>query len=155
MFRTGLEHMNISEKVTIPIMPGFFYKNQRLGRTPPNREIFPLSDGHQALCPVKTHASYLSLSGPCRGPLFLNSQTKVPLHKSSISMILCEVIEEAFPNWMPRAQEVRKFATSLAWKRWLISRRNIKRAFWRSSSIFIDRYLSGKVSQNCVALNTC
>ena len=155
MYRTGLDNVNISEKVTIPIMPGFLYKNQRLGRTPPNIEIVPLSDGPRALCPVENLASYLSLSGPCRGPLFLNSQTKVPLHKSTISKILCEVIEEASPNCMPRAHEVRKFATSLAWTRGLSPEEITKRAFWRSSSIFIDRYLSSKVSQNCVALNTC
>ena len=36
MNRTGLEHVTIFEKFTIPIMPGFLYKNYRLGRTSPN-----------------------------------------------------------------------------------------------------------------------
>ena len=118
-------------------------------------EIVPLLGGTPALCPVRSLACYLSFSEESRGPLFLNSKTGKPLHKCSISKILCDLIEEASPNCLPRAHEVRKYATSLAWTRGLSPDEITKRAFWRSSSIFIERYLCVNGGSNCVALNTC
>ena len=154
MYRTGLELINIFEPIFIPVMPGFLYKNQRLGRNPPNIQIVPFLGGPPELCPVRALASYVSLSSNSRGPLFLNSKTNLPLHKSTVSKILCDVIEEACPNCLPRAHEIRKFATSIAWSRGLPPEEITKRAFWRLSSIFIERYLCGKDVSNCVALNT-
>ena len=130
------------------------YKNQRQGRCPPNIEIIPLN-GNESLCPVRNLAAYIELSCVEEGRLFLNSKSKRPLHKSTLSKVLCDLIEEADPNSMPQTHDTRRVSTSMAWARGLEPEEIAKRAFWRSSSIFIDRYLSKLRQLNCVALNTC
>ena len=153
--RNGLELMNSLEEVILPVRPGFLFKNQRHGRTPPNIRIVPLAANSTVLCPVKNLFSYLSLSRITKGPLFRNSNSGKPLLKSSVSKLLCEVIEEADPGKFPKAHDLRRVATSLAWTRGLDPSEIAQRAFWRSSSIFIDRYLSSKSNVVGVALNTC
>ena len=153
--RNGLELMNSLEEVLLPVRPGFLFKNQRHGRTPPNIRIVPLAANSTVLCPVKNLFSYLSLSRITKGPLFRNSKSGKPLLKSSVSKLLCEVIEEADPGKFPKAHDLRRVATSLAWTRGLDPAEIAQRAFWRSSSIFIDRYLSSKTNVVGVALNTC
>ena len=147
--------MDPISSIRIPVAPGFLYKNQREGRTPPPIEIVPLGLNEASLCPVKNLATYLRMSVQDRGPLFLNSKSGRPLHKSSISKLICQVIEEADPGKMPQVHDVRRISTSIAWSRGLDPAEIAKRAFWRSSSIFIYRYLSSRSALECVALNTC
>ena len=145
---------NISENsLQIPIKPGFLFKNQRLGRNPPNIVVASLTDGNNQWCPVKTLETYLRRSGRSRGPLFCNSKTNNPLKASTISHLLCSLINEADPGCFPKAHDVRKAATSLAWTRGLRMDEITKRAFWTSSNVFIDRYLHPRAGQG-VALNT-
>ena len=86
-FRIGSYHLciaiyafNALNIFAIPIMPGFLYKNQRLGRASPNVEIVLIFGGPPALCPVCSLA-FLSFSKESRGPLFLNLKSGKPLHK--------------------------------------------------------------------------
>ena len=139
----------------IPVKPGFLFKNQRQGRCPPGVEIYPLLEGPSSLCPVLALQRYLSVSTPTRGALFCHSKTQAPLRSSSISKLLCGLIEEANPGCFPKAHDVRKLATSLAWCRGLDTSEITKRAFWKSSSTFIERYLSKVNNISGVALNTC
>ena len=155
MVRTGLELVHTFNKISIAVRPGFLYKNQRLGRAPNNIVIVPLDQGPPALCPVRSLASYLSLSSPKRGALFCNTKTEKPLTRASISKLLCSIIEEADPNKFPKSHDIRKVAASIAWTRGLNPEEITKRVFWRSSSVFIDRYLSSKKCHVGVALNTC
>ena len=135
-------------------MPGFLFKNQRLNRSPPNIEIVPLETGPIELCPVNNLATYLKGSPPTRGKLFVNSRTNKPLHSSSISKLLCELINEADPGLIPQAHDVRRIATSIAWTRGLDPLEITKRTFWSSSNVFIERYLSARNKIVGVALNT-
>ena len=96
-------------------MPEFLYKNQRLGRNPPNIQIVAFL-GPPELCPGRALASYVSLSSISGGSLFVNSKTNLPLPKSTCK-ILCDVIQEACPNCVSRAHEIKKFAISLVWSR--------------------------------------
>ena len=89
--RNGIGHINRESRVRLPVAPGFLFKNQRQGRNPPAIEIAPLGGDSHELCPVNTLARYLDLTKEKRGPLFLNSKTGKPLHKSTISKLLCEV----------------------------------------------------------------
>ena len=152
--RNGLKKVDSSKKVRLPVKPGFLFKNQRMGRTPPPIELAPLGEGNSELCPVSTLRKYLEVTKLKTGPLFLNSKSGRPLLKSTLSKLICELIEEADPGSLPQAHDLRRTATSLAWARGLDPEEIAKRAFWRSSSIFIERYLSCRVSNKCVALNT-
>ena len=152
--RTGIGTIDPNSPVRLAVAPGFLFKNQREGRTPPPIKIVPLGVTDSSLCPVANLASYLSMSLKERGPLFLNSKTGSPLHKSTISRLICEVIEEGDLGKLPKVHDVRVISTSLAWSRGLDPAEIAKRAFWRSSSIFIDRYLSDRSALDCVALNT-
>ena len=120
MSRNGLNAIRPDEPVNIAILPGFLYKNQRLGKSPPKLQIFPLINGPSTLCPVRTLAEYLCVSGFGGGALFRNTKSGNSLHPTTVSKILCEVIEEASPSSFPRAHEVR---TSLAWTRGLPQKR--------------------------------
>lgn len=154
--RNGIGAISSNSPVRLPIRPGFLYKNQRLGRTPPPIEVHPLVSGPRALCPVRTLKKYLSLTGEVTsGPLFLNSRTNSPVLSSTVSKWICEVIEQADPGKFPRGHDTRRTSTSLAFARGPDPADIAKRAFWRSSSVFIDRYMSAQSGGRCVALNTC
>ena len=117
-------------------------------------EIVPLGGEPQELCPVKTLAKYVKGTKTTTGQLFLNSKTGKPIHKSTVVKLICDVIEEADPGKLPQVHDVRRVTTSLAWTRGLEPSEIARRAFWRSSNIFIERYLSSQTALNCVALNT-
>ena len=138
--------------------PGFPFKNQRQGRSPPNIELLPLNDHSSSLCPVNNLRIYLHMTGVTgnvvRGSIFRNSRSDRPLLKSTLSKIICDIIEEADPGKFPRTHDTRKYSTSLAWTRGLDPTEISKRAFWRSTSVFVDRYLSHVRDACCVALNT-
>ena len=147
--RSGI-HFHDNGGVTMAVQPGFLFKNQRLGRAPPNITFPPLTRNLQ-ICPVSTLRDYLQSSPASSGPLFLNTRTGRPIHSSSISRILCEVIEEADPGKLPKGHDLRRVSASLAWSRGVKPDEIVKRLFWASSSPFIKRYLVPVFSANCVA----
>ena len=144
--RTGLGKIDPNQSVKLCVLPGFIYKNQRLNRTPPNVEVLPMPEEPFSICPVRNLLTYLQVSPAVRGPLFLNSKTGVKLHPLSISILLCDVIEEAYPGSLPQGHDVRRVASSIAWTRGLDPADIAKRVFWRSTNVFINRYLSNRAS---------
>ena len=154
-YRTGLRVNSRSRKIIFPVAPGFLFKNQRLGRCPPAAEVLSLEAGPSELCPVKCIRQYLKISKDTRGPLFRNSKTERPLNRASISKLICSLIEEADPGKLPQAHDVRRVSTSIAWTRGIPLEEIARRAFWKSSSTFINRYLSGRANITGVALNSC
>ena len=142
-------------KVTLPVDPTFRYKNERENRTPPDICLVPLVNGNPELCPVKTLLAYKERLEISAGKLLVNTRTKSPLKPSSISMLLCSLINEADPNKFPKGHDVRKVAASLAWTRGLPIDEIVRRCFWSTSSIFIRTYLvnCGRLDPG-VALNT-
>ena len=153
--RTGIKFSKPPQVTRVPVKPGFLYKNQRLGRCPPNVSVVPLLEGPTSICPVLALENYLRLSSHPRGQLFCHTRTNSPLKASSISRLLCGIIEEAQPGCFPKGHDLRKVATSLAWVRGLETSEITQRAFWKSSSTFIERYLSRVNNSRAVALNTC
>ena len=135
------------------VKPGFLYKNQRYGKSPPDIEIVKITNVNKQLCPVETIKKYIKRVGKKKGPLFVNSRTKGPLNPSSLSKLMCMVIDEADPGKIPRGHDVRRAAASLAWSRGLPMSEITRRAFWVSSNTFINRYMAN-FSGNGVALNT-
>ena len=86
--------------------------------------------------------------------LFINSKTGAPLRSTTISKLIVGLINEACPDVLPHAHDVRKVAASLAWARGVSPEEIVKAAFWSSSSVFISRYLINPSSTavNCRAL---
>lgn len=99
VIRNGKGTIRADAVLRLPLRPGFLFKNQREGRTPPPIEVHPLSAGPRALCTVRSLRKYLRLTGDVvSGPLFLNSRTSTPVLSSTVSKWLSEVIEEAGPG---------------------------------------------------------
>ena len=140
--------------VKLCVLPGFLYKNQRLNRTPPNIEVLPLRSEPRAICPVGNLIEFLKSSPIERGALFVNSKSNAPLHPSSFSRLLSELINEADPGTFPQAHDFLRVVTSIAWTRGLEPGEIAKSTFWRSTNIFIERYLSARTPVIGVALNT-
>jgi hypothetical protein len=88
--------------------------------------------------------------------LFIHTRTGNRLRPSTISHLLCRLIDISQPGVVPRGHDVRKMATSLAWSRGLPVSEITDRAFWRSSNIFTRRYLKHLRTDpgQCVALGT-
>ena len=143
------------DKVTLPVDPTFRYKNERENRTPPDICLIPLANGNPELCPVRTLFTFKERLDISTGKLLVNTRTKSPLKPSSISLLLCSLINEADPNKFPKGHDVRKVAASLAWTRGLPIDEIVRRCFWSRSSIFIRTYLVNcRGSDPVVALNT-
>jgi hypothetical protein len=152
--RSGIKFDQGSGRATLLVRPGFLYKNQRLGKSPPNICVGPLED-NSTLCPVTILKRYLQVTQLKTGPLFLNSKTSRPLHPSTLSRLLGEVINEADPGKFPRGHDVRKVASSIAWTRGLPPAEIVDRMFWSSSSPFVKYYLCPiSNTPNCVAVGT-
>lgn len=64
-----------------------------------------------------------------------------PMDTSTISHILCSVMEDADPGFLPERRGLREAATSLAGVRRLNMQDIMKVPFWTSYTMFIDRYL--------------
>jgi hypothetical protein len=72
--RAGIRFSEEDSEVTLVVKPGFLFKNQRLGRTPPNIFIKALVTGPENLCPVRSLKEYMRLEPGNEGPLFRNSR---------------------------------------------------------------------------------
>ena len=149
--RRSLQFLN--DKIVMAVKPGFIYKNQRLGRSPPN--IIILKCPVKVLCPVESIKEYLNTSSNQSGTLFKNTRSGADLKASAISFILVKLIKEAMPLAFPHSHDIRKVASSLAWVRGVSPEEIAKRGFWASSSTFISCYLiPNNVDCGCVAFNS-
>lgn len=158
--REGLAFSRDYSRVTCPVSPNFFFKNERLSRSPPNitfSALGPSSDPHP-LCPVTSLRRYLRLSRTKGDNLavFINPISRCNLKAPSLSQYLCSLINLAQPGKFPKGHDVRKMASSLAWARGIPLSTIVERAFWSSSNVFIKRYLTPLPSNpgQCVALNS-
>ena len=82
-------------RVTIPVKPGFLYKNQSVARAPPNI-TFPClynDDGsHHRLCPVSALHRSLQIPDPWgHDAVFINPQSKKPMNSGAINPITLKV----------------------------------------------------------------
>ena len=138
--------------------PGFLYKNQRMGRSPPDIIIRPLICEPSSLCPVDSIRTYISRTTPEEGTfaLFLHPSTARPLQRPSLSFRIASLIQEAIPGSLPKFHDIRKKAASIAWIRGVAPGEVVRAGFWSSTNTFISRYLDAgaEPSTPCVALGS-
>ena len=149
LHRPGIVFCVNDEKVILPVSPGFLYKNQRSRRAPPNIEISALMDENgltHALCPVRALRHILQRDSSSDAVFTNASVTR--LGKAGIASRLCNIIREACPEAIPRANDLRKVGASIAWTRGIPSADIIRHGFWTSSSTFINCYLVPVPSPN-------
>ena len=155
-----LQASSTREFTQVWVRSRFLYKNQRQGRAPPNISLpSPKQDGSpHVLCPVTTLQSYVERSKAwCKSSaLFCTRKSGAALKASDVDLHICTLIENACTGSIPKCHDVRKIGTSLAWCRGLEPNEIVKRTFWSSSNIFIERYLTVNkdVPPPCVALGT-
>ena len=135
--RDVLQRVDGGTTFQLAVKPGFLFKNQRIDRVPPNILIKPLINGDPELCPVRTLSIYLERTSTQESALFLHPSMGRPLQRPSLALRLVQLIEKADPGLFPRAHDLRKKATSLAWTRGVPPNEIINAAFWTSSNIFI------------------
>ena len=142
----------------LAVKPGFLYKNQRMGRSPPDIIIRSLLEESNSLCPVQSIRTYLRRTSPEEGvsALFLHPSTSRPVQRPSLSFRIASLIQEAIPGALPKFHDIRKKAASLAWVRGVPPGEVVRAGFWSSANTFISRYLdTGAESLTpCVALGS-
>ena len=136
--------------------PAFLAKNESpLSRRAPT-VITPLGNtSKESLCPVNTIHQYLSLTNA-------SSETDMFVHPSSLKKwslaamkcSVCSLIKEAQPSSMPRAHDIRKIATTLAFLNGMTVPELKKRTGWRSTNVFIKHYLKKleEVASTCTIM---
>ena len=127
--------------LSLPVDKSFRFKNERVNRTPPEIEVKSLPEDCVEICPVATLKTFVARMGLESGKLFINTKTKSPLRPASLSLLICNAIDEADPGCFPRAHDVRKAAASLAWARGLSLQEITRRCFWKDVSTFVRTYL--------------
>ena len=157
--RDSVTFSNNMDNVTMAVRPGFLYKNERWNNVAPNVSIPSLRrrcGKPHLLCPVYALRDWLKASKSYEGPhLFYNMKTKKPLKTPQLSKLIVSLINSSQPNTFPKAHDVRKVASSLAWVRGIPIGDILKRSFWKSSNCFIERYLIPvKQNDNCIALGS-
>ena len=145
MTRKSAIFLNNGEKIKLSVKSGFLYKNERMGKSPPEIIIPSLkteNNSIHSLCPVNTLKNFLERTKNFKQDcLFFDVKTKQKLSAPRISFCLCKLINIAQPGTFPRGHDVRKLSSSLAWTRGIPIDQIIKNAFWKTSSTFISSYL--------------
>ena len=149
--RTGF-FTNRDGSVTVSLRPGFLFKNEAIDRRPPPVTVRPLSGS--PLCPVSCLTEYLRRTQLRQGALFVHPTSRRPLNRGQIALRVCTLIRFADPSGVPQLHDLRRAAASIAWTRRLPMAAIVQRAFWRSSNVFVDRYLRECPAASCVALGT-
>ena len=131
--------------VTIPIRPGFLYKNQSLSYSPPNiiiRTLLNKDGSHYRLFLVNALHFWLKQSKEWGSDaVFLDSKSPRPLNSGRISSCLVRTINLAIPRSFAKAHDVPKISASLALGRGVPPQDIIRNMFWKSSTVLVKKYL--------------
>ena len=73
--------------------------------------------------------------------IFVHLISNKPLKAGRVSYWLTKAITTACPRVQARGHEIRKTGLSLTFKRGVILGTIVKRAFWRSTNLFVNKYL--------------
>ena len=106
--------------VTLAPRPRFLAKNERAGHRvkPVVIQAWMVDDTHHPLCPVLALKLYLSTTSNSPGvALWVDPRSHKPLTTTDLARRLVDVIRLADPQSHPRAHQVRKYASSLAFFR--------------------------------------
>jgi len=134
-----------SRKAMLAVRPGFLYKNQTIDHTPPNIVIKSLqnTDGTpHRLCPVDALQHWLDLTKDWGSDaIFINPKSHKPMNRGAISMLLVTTINAGHPRVFAKAHDTRKVSASLAWARGVPPHEIVQTMFWKSSTVFLNKYL--------------
>ena len=143
--RVGSKILPGSKKAIIAVRPGFLYKNQTMDRSPPNIVIKALLDQDSTpnrLCPEDSLRCWLALSDPWGiDAIFANPKSHKKMNRGAVSQLLVTTINRSQPGVLAKAHDVRKVIATFAWARGVPPHQIIQTMFWRSTSVFIDKYL--------------
>ena len=142
--------------VTLASRPGFLAKNERA-----NHRIKPVvihawmeGDRHHPLCPVRALRVYLdATSNTNRVEMWLDPKSTRPLTAATLATEIVRVILLADPLSNPRAHQVRKFSSSLAFFRSFDVEAVREAGQWSSPITFVRRYLLHHLTDSpCVTM---
>ena len=143
--RVGSKILPGSKKAIIAVRPGFLYKNQTMDRSPPNIVIKALLDQnltHNRLCPVDSLRCWLALSDPWGiDAIFANPKSHKKMNRGAVSQLLVTTINRSQPGVLAKAHDLRKVSATFAWARGVPPHQIIQTMFWKSTSVFLDKYL--------------
>ena len=143
--RVGSKILPGSKKAIIAVRPGFLYKNQTLDRSPPNIVIKALLDQNLSpnrLCPVDSLRCWLALSDTWGvDAIFANPKSHKKMNRGAVSQLLVTTINRSQPGVLAKAHDVRKVSATFAWARGVPPHQIIQTMFWKSTSVFLDKYL--------------
>ena len=151
--RSAISFQGNQAGVTMPVRQRFLFKNQALNRVPPNVQFSALRTP-KGPCPVAALKQYLecTMQYEHASGVFLHPFSSTSLNSGSILYWLCKAISSLVPGAIPRAHDVRKLSYSLAWARGVPIEKIVKRGFWSSGNVFINKYLlPAPADARCVA----
>ena len=104
--------------------------------------IKPLINGDDTLCPVKSLEIYLTATctSSCNH-LFVHPINFGKWNRAGLSLAMVRLIREAQPDSFPRAHDVRKISTSLAFMRNMKIADITNSTGWKSTKVFLKHYL--------------
>ena len=130
--------------VTLAPKPLFLAKNERAGHrvSPVVVPAWMVSNLHHPLCPVAALRAYVTASSASPGPhLWTDPLSHKTLKTAGLAANLVRLISEADPQSQPKAHQVRKYASSLAFFRSFDVDLLRRAGQWSSSASFVQRYL--------------
>ena len=143
--RVGSKILPGSKKAIIAVRPGFLYKNQTMDRSPPNIVIKALLDQNLSpnrLCPVDSLRCWLALSDTWGvDAIFANPKSHKKMNRGAVSQLLVTTINRSQPGVLAKAHDMRKVSATFAWARGVPPHQIIQTMFWKSTSVFLDKYL--------------
>ena len=144
--------------VTLAPKPRFLAKNERADHrmSPVVVPAWMVSDAHHPLCPVAALRAYISASSSTSAPdLWVDPQSLRCLKTTDLAAKLVQLISAADPQSEPKAHQVRKYASSLAFFRSFDVDQVRRAGQWSSSASFVQRYLLTHLSNTpCVAMGS-
>ena len=144
--------------VTLATKPLFLAKNERAGHRmkPITIHAWRQTDTHHPLCPVRALRDYLSATSDTTDVnLWLDPRSARPLNTAGLARHLVRVIHLADPQSHPRAHQVRRYASSLAFFRSFDVEEVREAGQWSSSRSFVQRYLVHRLTDvPCVAMGS-
>ena len=144
--------------VTLAPKPLFLAKNEREGHrmSPVLVPAWMTPSGHHPLCPVAALRTYVSTTSAFSGAeLWANPTSLKALKTVGLATALVNLISSADPESKPKAHQVRKYASSLAFFRSFDVEQVRRAGQWSSSASFIHRYLQTHLSHaQCVAMGS-
>ena len=144
--------------VTLAPKPLFLAKNERPGHrmSPFLVPAWMTPNGPHPLCPVASLRAYVSATGSYAGnDLWVDPVSSKVLNTAKLASNLVRLISSADPQSQPKAHQVRKYASSLAFFRSFDVEQVRRAGQWSSSASFVRRYLQPHLANaRCVAMGS-